>query len=181
MKRLFAALMLSALSIGTFAQTVKFTEGNDLKFLKDKSSIAITIDYSKAVIMGMTEQEFGNEIIAQDSIKRGEARQQIVEWKKYLRGRLIDRFNYESEGKIQAMLNEGHESQCSADVLVLSVDTHGNLSAEVIIKGANGESAKTLIKGEGGNIGTRLALFGDGMRDLGEQMAKAIRKYSKGK
>lgn len=178
MKRFFTMLVLAVLSAGANAQTVQFTEGSDLCFLKNQNNISITIDYSKAVIMGMTEQEFGNEIIAQDSAKHGEARQRTVEWKQYLRGRLIDRFNYVSEGNIQSMVKEGHEAPCSAEVYVLNVGLKGDLKAEVIFKGANGECAKTIMKGEGGNVGSRLPLFGDGMRDLGEQMARAIIKYS---
>lgn len=142
---------------------ISLAQSSDLSLLKEEKRINLQFDYSSANINGHTEEEFAK--IEADWYKD--------------RPRYEGRFRSDFANTIKpknVMLGDFADSKFTMKIVVEQVQKNGTVNATVEVLEGKNVVAKTEMTGKGGVFGTFLNLFGDGLGDLGKNIAKILKK-----
>ncbi len=164
MKRRFLMLVYFSVCL-SIAHAQKLVEGS-LEPLKSYGKAKISLDFSKAIIHGMTVEEFS------EYEKDWEIDQPII-MTKFLSG-LTDKCT-----TINFSLSS--DSEISITIKVLTISTKGNYTCEVFVSNKHGDKIAhiTELNAKGGTFGSKLNLIKDGAEHTGKQLGKFIKNQIK--
>lgn len=167
MRKLICFLFLLQVSLVVGAQELAGT----LDGLAQEGKARLVVDFSEAVIHGMSEQEF-----AQYERKWYRDKPIVV-------GEFHSEFADELDGLL--LCNSVIKSPYTIVVKYYSINSKGDtsLSLHVLEKISDGQETEVAvingIKEDGGTFGTKIALIKDGARNVGEKAGKILKKHLK--
>ena len=162
MKKLFV-LFLFCLPILGYAQ--KVTNGS-LKVLKGQARVNLEIDFSQAVIHGMSEDDFA--VYERDWFRD---KDQVIAF-----------FRIEAaESCDKIAIGPFPEAEYTIKVSVLRINTKGDFTCIGELQNKSGEvlASITGISDQGGRFGSKLNLIKDGAKHTGERFGIFLRKQLK--
>lgn len=164
MKKLGAIVLMSLVAAGSYAQ--KLAEGS-LEALKGESRINVEMNYTNAVLKGMSFKEY---VAQEENWDKGV---------KEIQGKFVEEFNKSSKGKITAGSFENAKYTLRIDAI--KVEKRGATTADAYIVDAEGKTVAkiTKVEGDGGAWGTHLNLMGDGATNMGAQLGKFLKSKIK--
>lgn len=160
-------LILCFVCLPVVASAQKILTG-DLKFLNTEHKLHTIVDFSQTRLIGEQENDtsFIHAFIAADS---------TLLLKRFYAG-VVD----ELENRYMLIGNQP-EAKYKAVIHIQQVANDGRTWSVVDFSSreTNENLCTIRIVGDGGRIGTFLSLWGDGLRDTGEQLGKLIKKNTK--
>lgn len=162
MKKLFVLFLLCIPLVG-YSQ--KLTSGS-LEVLKNQARVNIELDFSQAVIHGMSEDDF-------DIYERDWSRD---------KDQVKTIFMIEASDRCTNLVI-GHfpEVEYTIKVVVLRINTQGDFTCMGELRNKSGEVLATItgISDKGGRFGSKLNLIKDGAKHTGERLGIFLRKQLK--
>lgn len=157
-KVLFAVLMFACF-INAQAQT--------LLDVNSSRTVNLIVDFSKASIHNMNEEEFST------------YEPNYIRLKPEVIGKLAEEFN-DSE-KVKFMIGNFPNASYAIKVTILSVSTKGNITSSADVVDKNGKTIASVpeMYGDGGTFGSKMNLMGDGCKSTGKVLAKKLAKLIK--
>lgn len=162
MKKLFLLILLSIVSTSIVAQEYY----GSFKEIAQEGKAKIVVDYSEALIHGMSEEEFA---------------EYEPDWKKdkpVVIGKFLAYFSEELDGML--VCHGKAASPFTVLVKMLSINVKGNTVLSIHILKDNVEVATIKgIKEDGGTFGSKLNLIKDGAEHVGEKSGAFLKKVLK--
>lgn len=157
-KRMMLVALISLLMMPIMAQRV--TEGS-FRSLKGETTVQVAIDYSEAMIKGMTLEDYA---VYEERWEQG---------KKEILVKFVDELNDRMQGRMVATISNKPRYLLVAHVVY--VDGDGNTQGYITLQDANGKTVAKAVgfRGKGGKFGTHINLMGDGI----ESFAKSVWKF----
>lgn len=164
MRKLIALLMLCFALLN--ANAIRLESGS-LKELAKAREARFEVDYSNAVIHGMSEEEFAQYELDWD-------KDQPVIIAKFL-GTLNDRTGD------YLMVAKGKNAPLTLRWVVLKINTHGDITSELHVIAEDGTILANIIElnAEGGTFGTKLNLIKDGAEESGKRAGSYLKRQLK--
>lgn len=164
MKKLGAIVLMGMVTMGCYAQ--KLAEGS-LDALKGESRMNVELDYSNAVLKGMSFKDY---VAQEENWDKGV---------KEIKAKFVEEFNKSNKGKITAGSFDNTKYTLRIDAI--KVEKRGTTTADAYIVDAEGKTVAkiTKIEGEGGKWGTHLNLMGDGATNMGAILGKFFKSKVK--
>ncbi len=145
----------------------KITQG-DLKFLKNESKLHCKFDFSETTIVGFGKEEFDEwfATLGKDSTFYA---------KRFYSG-VADEL-----GNRFLLIGEQPSANFQAVIQIMQISPNGDIKAFCKFSHMNSDDELCVaqLNGSGGRFGSFMGLVGDGMRELGENFGKLLRKKSK--
>lgn len=167
MKQIILLLCLLILSTASFAKKKKT---NPYEFLRNQKQLHLVIDYSNAVIHGLSEDDF----LELQAIKGGE--EWKTKWEEEIKKELYLKFvgevNTPLIGKYDLRVANYPDAEYQATIQIQSITQRGTTKAKVVFtkRNSNEEITYLYIDGLGGTFGSKENLMGDGFRRAGEDL-----------
>ena len=157
-------LMLVALFLGIQAASAQTLEQGSLDVLRGEEYVKVVVDYSNALIMDMTEEEFAE--YEEDWYKDQPA----------IMGKFLEETNDELDGILR--LSRTKASNYTLRWAVEWINESGTFMSDFYLETADGEVIAVIkrVKGKGGTFGTKLNLIKDGAEETGDCIGKFLRK-----
>ena len=161
MKRLIFLLVILGMTFGN-VYAIRLESGSLIE-LAEARVAKFEVDYSEAVIHGMSEDEF-----AQYELDWDNDQYQIIA--KFL-GNLNDRTGD------NLMVAKGKETPLTLRWVVLWISTKGDIKGELHLVAEDGKILAKIVElnGEGGSIGSKLNLIKDGAEDSGKRAGSFLK------
>lgn len=164
MKKLGAFILMGMMTAGCYAQ--KLVEGS-LADLKNESRMNIEMNYSNAVLKGMSFKDY----VAQEE-----------NWNtgvKNIQAKFVEEFNKSNKGKIT--VGSFDNAKYTLRIDAIKVEKRGTTTADAVVVDAEGKTIAKIskIEGEGGKWGTHLNLMGDGATNMGAALGKFFKSKVK--
>lgn len=159
MKKIFAVIVSLAIASFAYAQKVS----GSFKPLAEEGRAKVEVDFSKALIHGMSETEFAK---------------YETDWEKD-KPEIIGQFvgGLQAGIKNLAALGNFPETHATLNVSVLTISPKGDYMCDAILLVDGAEVARiSNIYAKGGKIGTKLNLIKDGAEHTGKTAGKLIRR-----
>ena len=156
-------LMFVALFLGIQAASAQTLEQGSLDVLRGEEYVKVVVDYSNALIMDMTEEEFA---------------EYEEDWYKD-QPMIMDKFmkiNDELGDKLR--VSKIKTSNYTLRWAVEWIDKDGTIMSDFYLETADGEVIAVIkrVKGKGGTFGTKLYLIKTGAERTGKVLGEFIRK-----
>lgn len=164
MKKLGAIVLMGMVTMGCYAQ--KLAEGS-LDALKGESRMNVELDYSNAVLKGMSFKDY---VAQEENWDKGV---------KEIKAKFVEEFNKSNKGKITAGSFDNAKYTLRIDAI--KVEKRGTTTADAYVVDAEGKTVAkiTKLEGEGGKWGTHLNLMGDGATNMGAILGKFFKSKVK--
>ncbi len=164
MKKLGAIVLMGMVTMGCYAQ--KLAEGS-LDALKGESRMNVELNYSNAVLKGMSFKDY---VAQEENWDKGV---------KEIQAKFVEEFNSASKGKIT--VGSFDNTKYTLRIDAIKVEKRGTTTADAVIVDAEGKTVAKLtkIEGEGGKWGTHLNLMGDGATNMGAILGKFFKSKLK--
>lgn len=155
--------MFVALFLGIQAASAQTLEQGSLDVLRGEEYVKVVVDYSNALIMDMTEEEFAE--YEEDWYKDQPA----------IMSKFIEEANEELGGRLR--LSRTKDSNYILRWAVEWIDENGTIMSDFYLETADGEIIAVIenVKGKGGVFGTKLNLIKDGAEETGESLGKFLK------
>lgn len=162
-KFVYLLVFLTAFSASAFSQ--KITSGT-LDVLKSQPRVNINLDFSKAIIHGMSVEKFAEYERDWETDKPTIVSYFVGEASRYCTTVPIGLFP---------------EAAYTVNIRVQSINTKGNYVCEADVTSAAGDKIATIagLEAKGGHVGSKLNLIKDGARHTGAKLGKYLRKSLK--
>ena len=160
LKTVLAIVLMASVNFPLFAQKI---EGS-LDVLKEVQRVGLEVDFSSAVILGMSEQEYA----AYEE-----------DWQTD-KPAIVSKFSEGCNDKLDGLFYVGSYKaevrEALIRVTVLTVSQKGDMDCDVRILDSEGNATATIrgIRAKGGVFGTTLNLIGDGATHTGEALGKFL-------
>ena len=157
-------LMFVALFFGIQAASAQTLEQGSLDVLRGEEYVKVVVDYSNALIMDMTEEEFAE--YEEDWYKDQPA----------IMSKFLEEANDELDGILR--LSRTKASNYTLRWAVEWINESGTFMSDFYLETADGEVIAVIkrVKGKGGTFGTKLNLIKDGAEETGDYIGKFLRK-----
>ena len=155
--------MFVALFLGIQAASAQTLTQGSLDVLRGEEYVKVVVDYSNAIIMDMTEEEFAE--YEEDWYKDQPA----------IMSKFIEEANEELGGRLR--LSRTKDSNYILRWAVEWIDENGTIMSDFYLETADGEIIAVIenVKGKGGVFGTKLNLIKDGAEETGESLGKFLK------
>lgn len=155
MKKLFSVVILAVFCLtAAMAQNVT----GSFKTLKDAGRVKMVVDFSKASIIGMTEEEFSK---------------YEVDWEKD-KPEILSLFYTYANRRLGNSLSLGgsfDESRYMLTLIVRTVSAKGDYDCDLVLTENGKEVARAeMLRAYGGTFGTKLNLMKDGAKHTGREL-----------
>ena len=162
MKKYFVALV--ALLLGMQAASAQTLTEGSLDVLRGQQSVKVIVDYSNALIMDMTEEEFA------------EYEEDWYKDQPQIMSELIEEANDKLDGVLR--LSRTRTTNYILRWAVDWIDESGTIMSDFYLETASGEVLAVIenVKGKGGVFGTKLNLIKDGAEETGESLGEFIKR-----
>ena len=157
-------LMFVALFLGIQAASAQTLTQGSLDVLRGEEYVKVVVDYSNAIIMDMTEEEFAE--YEEDWYKDQPA----------IMSKFIEEANEELGGRLR--LSRTKDSNYILRWAVEWIDESGTIMSDFYLETADGEVIAVIkrVKGKGGAFGTKLYLIKEGAEETGESLGEFLKK-----
>ena len=155
---------------GFYIKRKSVVEGDGFMLLRAGDFIAFSIDYSEAIIKGLSEHDYA------DLVGKAE----WEETKASLRKSFLRVFADNMGRKEVYMFGADRaDAKYRITLQVEKIDRRGNMDGPFFLEKIGDDNnvyAKIKLSGDGGRIGSFVNLMGDGHRDMSEKFAKFLKR-----
>ena len=162
MKRYF--MLLAVLFVGMQAASAQTLTQGSLVVLHGEEYVKVVADYSNALIMDLTEEEFA------------EWEEDWYKDQPQIMSELIEEANDKLDGVLR--LSRTRTTNYILRWAVDWIDESGTIMSDFYLETASGEVLAVIenVKGKGGVFGTKLNLIKDGAEETGESLGEFIKR-----